>query len=170
MKISWKWYVSINKVDSSDEKCRTYWFCLEIHLCVIGNCVIHSMQIPKDDLNIFFVVLCLLLILLSKNRKKLFAVENISWHERSKKAFAKTNNVSLNYYILQRTTIEGEKNSITKILNTFVTFLNQCICFLLSVFILLSCSHRISEYELSYRSNKIRNKSANGYSRLILLI
>ena len=139
------------------------------YLCVNKNCVIYSMQIPKDDLNIYFL-LCCVSSFFYLTTKKLFCGKNISWHERSKKAFAKTKNVSLNYYILQRTPIEGEKNSITKILNTFLTFLNQWTCFLLSVSILLLCSYRINRYELLYRSNNIRNKSANGYPRLILLI
>ena len=58
------------------------------HLCVNENCVIYSMQIPKDDLNIHFLLCCVSSFFYLAT-KKLFCGKNISWHERSKKAFAK---------------------------------------------------------------------------------
>ena len=118
------------------------------YICVSLEIVSYILCKYQKMTLIYFLLCCVYFWFFSpRTEKNFFAVINISWHERSKKAFAKTNNVSLNYCNLQRTPIEGEKNSITKILNTFVTFLNQCICFLLNIFILLLCFYRILEHE-----------------------
>ena len=114
------------------------------YICVSLEIVSYILCKYQKMTLIYFLLCCVYFWFFSpRTEKKLFAVENISWHERSKKAFAKTNNVSLNYYNIQRTPIEGEKNSITKLLNTFVTFLNQCTRFLLRFFILVLFSYRI---------------------------